>query len=285
MDSLSAALGGGRTAPDSVMVWVLMLMTAVVAINLLGAVWPRVPDEIWGASFLVLGLGALLYSRRGSRPDAEISHAALTAGVLWTLIGIARLAPTPESFPACALVTALVINFPLGKFSGPRTVAKLVIALALWIIAVHELSLVDTGFDHFRWILSDIVTLGAAAFIAWRLIADGTEVQGKVLGTATYLTALIVLWSALNPLWAPLVTASYAGLGATLLILSQRGKARPVLKYLGGVTMVIVVARLLFVDLASVETIWRILLFLVCGAVFLYTAYQMQPARRTSRSG
>lgn len=49
--------------------------------------------------------------------------------------------------------------------------------------------------------------------------------------------------------------------------------------------MVIVVARLLFIDLASVETIWRILLFLVCGAVFLYTAYQMQPARRTSRSG
>ena len=285
MDSLSAALGGGKTAPDSVLVWALMLMSAFAAISLLDPIWPSVPDEIWGASFLVLGLGALLYSQRGPQPDAEISHVALTAGVFWTLIGIARLASTPESIPACALVTALIINVPLGKFSGPRTLIKLVIALVLWLIAVHELSLVDTGFDHFRWILSDIVTLGAAAFIAWRLIADGTEVQGKVLGTATYLTALIVLWSALNPLWAPLVTASYAGLGATLLILSQRGKARPVLKYLGGVTMVIVVARLLFIDLASVETIWRILLFLVCGAVFLYTAYQMQPARRTSRSG
>ncbi len=32
--------------------------------------------------------------------------------------------------------------------------------------------------------------------------------------------------------------------------------------------MFIVVGRLLLVDLSSVETIWRVLLFLVCGAVF-----------------
>jgi hypothetical protein len=284
VDSLSAALGGGKPAPDSVTLWVLTLLSAFLAISLLGAIWPSVPEEMWGAGFSALGLASLLYSQRPSQSDAEVAHAALTAGVLWTLIGIARVAPTPESIPACALVTAMLINFPLGKFAGPRTLSKLFIALVLWVVAMHELSLVDTGFDHFRWILSDTVTLGAAAFIAWRLIEDGTEVQGKVLGTATYLAALIVLWSALDPLWAPLVTASYAVLGAALLILSQREKPRPMLKYLGGVTMVIVVARLLFVDLASVETIWRILLFLVCGAVFLYTAYQMQPARGASRA-
>jgi hypothetical protein len=37
--------------------------------------------------------------------------------------------------------------------------------------------------------------------------------------------------------------------------------------------------RLLLVDLSSVEAIWRVLLFLVCGAVFLYTGYRMQPRR------
>lgn len=280
MDSLSAAIGGGKTAPDSVVVWALMLASAYLAITLFGAIWTRVPDEMWGASFLVLGLGALLYSQRASHQDAEISHAALTAGVLWTLIGIARVAPTPENIPACALVTALIFNFPSGKFAGPCTVTKVLVALVLWIIAAHELSLVDTGLDHYRWIFSDVLTLGAATFISLRLIANGPEqMQGRILGVATYLTGLIVLWSALDPLWAPLVTASYALLGATLLILSQRDKARPMLKYLGGVTMIIVVARLLFVDLASVETIWRILLFLVCGAVFLYTAYQMQSGR------
>ncbi|HEV2018530.1 MAG TPA: DUF2339 domain-containing protein, partial [Gemmatimonadaceae bacterium] len=148
MDSLSAALGGGKTAPDSVILWVLMLVSAALAITLLGAIWPSVPDEIWGASFVVMGLGAVAYSRRGSQPDAEIAHVALTAGVFWILIGIAKLASTPESLPLCGVAVALVINSLARHFSGPRTLAKFVIALSLFIIAAHELSLVDTGFDH-----------------------------------------------------------------------------------------------------------------------------------------
>ena len=61
-----------------------------------------------------------------------------------------------------------------------------------------------------------------------------------------------------------------------LLILSRRPGSNPLLRHLGGATMLIVVGRLLLVDLSSVETIWRVLLFLVCGAVFLYTGYSMQ---------
>jgi uncharacterized membrane protein len=83
----------------------------------------------------------------------------------------------------------------------------------------------------------------------------------------------------LEPVWAPLVTASYALIGAGLLILSRRKGGHALLRYLGAATMLIVVGRLLFVDLSSVETIWRVLLFLVCGAVFLYTGYRMQPGR------
>jgi len=54
------------------------------------------------------------------------------------------------------------------------------------------------------------------------------------------------------------------------------------LRQLGGVTMLIVVARLFFVDLASVETVWRVLLFLTIGGVFLYAAYRLGPSRQTS---
>ncbi len=281
LDSLAAALGGGKSSVDSLIVWVLMLVSSVLAMILLGAIWPRVPDEIWGAALVWLGLGAFIYSRRRAQADAEISHVAYTAGVFWTLIGVAKLAPTPESIPACALVAALVINFAPRKFAGPRTLAKLTIALALMAIAGYELSSDDTGLVHVRWVLSEVVALGAAAFIARRLIADAAEeTQGMFLGAASYLTGLIVVWSTLNPIWPPLVTTSYAILGALLLILSRRESARPLLKYLGGATMVIVVGRLLLIDLASVETIWRVLLFLLCGVVFLYTAYQMQGVAR-----
>ena len=135
----------------------------------------------------------------------------------------------------------------------------------------------QSRFEHLRWLASEILTLGAAAFIARKLIAEtAEEKQGMVLAAASYLTALIVVWSALDPVWAPLVTTTYAILGAVLLILSRRPGAHSLLRYLGGATMLIVVGRLLLVDLSRVETIWRVLLFLVCGAVFLYTAYRMQ---------
>ena len=280
MDSLSAALGGGKSALDSLTVWVLILMSPVLAIGVFGEIWPQLPDEIWGAGFVLLGVGALAYSRRGAQTDAEIAHVALTAAVFWILIGVARLAPTPEYIPACALLAALVINSVKRQFAGPRALAKLTIGLALLAIAGYELSSAHTGLVHLRWVVSEIVTLGAAAFIARELIAEpADEMQGMVLAAASYLTALIVVWSALYPVWAPLVTTSYAILGAVLLILSRREGARPLLKYLGGVTMLIVVGRLLLVDLSSVEAIWRVLLFLVIGAVFLYTGYRMQPRK------
>ena len=229
----------------------------------------------------MLGLGALAYSRLRAEADAEISHVALTAAELWVLIGIGRLTPVPEWVPACALVAALVINSVKRQLSGPRTLAKLTIGLALLVIVGYELSFSDTGMVHLRWVLSEVVTLGGAAFIARQLIADKSdEMQGIVIAAASYLTALVVVWSVLGPVWAPLVTTSYAVLGAVLLILSRREGARPLVRYLGGIMMVIVVGRLLFVDLASVETIWRVVLFLVCGAVFLYTGYRMQAGER-----
>jgi len=256
----------------------------VLAIALLGNIWPQVPDETWGAGFVLLGLGALAYFRRGHQPDAEINHVVVTAAVFWILIGVNRLATAPESLPASALVAALVIYSAPRKFAGPRTLAKLTIVIALMAIAGYELSFNDTSLVHVRWVLSELVTLGAAAFISRRLIANTAErIQGMVLAGASYLVGLIVVWSALNPVWPPLVTTSYAVIGAVLLILSRRDEAHALYTYLGGVTMLIVVGRLLLIDLATVETIWRVLLFLVCGAVFLVTAYQMQPARRPGR--
>jgi hypothetical protein len=143
----------------------------------------------------------------------------------------------------------------------------------------HELGFEDVGLVHLRWVLSGIATIGCAGLVAQTLIEDAAEkVQGIVLAVAAYVAGLTVVWRALEPVWPPLVTTSYAALGAVLLVLSRRPGSNPLLRRLGGVTMLVVVARLLLVDLSSVETIWRILLFLVCGALFLYTGYRMQPS-------
>lgn len=284
MNSLSKTLGGGTSAPDSLIVWFLMLLSPLLGVGFLGGIWPRVPDEISGAVLVLLGLGALALFPRGSQADQEIAHIELTAAVFWTEIGVGRLLPSPESLPAQTVLAALVIATVTRQFAGPRALAKLTIGLVLMAIAGHELSFADTGLVHLRWVVSEVAALGAVAFMSRQLVAKtDEETQGIVAAVAGYLTALIVVWRTLDPVWAPLVTTSYAILGAVLLILSRREGAHSVFRYLGGVTMLIVAARLLLVDLSSVETIWRVLLFLVCGALFLYTGYRMQPTGVASK--
>jgi hypothetical protein len=277
LDSLAEAIGGGKSASDSLVLWVLTLASPFLAVDFLQTIWPTLPREIWGLPLLLLGAGAFALARRGPQPGPEVAHVEATAAVLWTVLGIVRIAPEPESIPLTAVVATLVLVWSTLTYPGARAVAKGTIAIALLSIAGHGLSFADVGLEHLRWILSGIATVGGAGLIAQALIEDPREkLQGMILGFAAYLTGLVVVWRALEPIWAPLVTTSYAALGAVLLILSRRPGSNPVLKYLGAVTMLIVVARLLLVDLSSVETIWRVLLFLVCGGLFLYTGYRMQ---------
>lgn len=280
LDSLAQALGGGKSDPDSLVFWLLPLMSPILAINFLAAIWPGVPKEAWGFALLLMGAAAFALTRRGEGRDRELTHLQSTAAALWVVLSLGRIVFSPESIPLGAIVATVFMLSAVGKFAGVRTVAKAAIAIALTAIVGHELSFAETGLLHLRWVLSGIATIGCASLIAQALIADPAEKkQGIVLAVAAYLAGLVLLWRMLEPVWPPLVTTSYALLGATLLVASRRLGSNPMLRRLGGVTMIVVVVRLLLVDMASVETIWRVLLFLVCGALFLYTGYKMQPAK------
>ena len=278
LDSVAAALGGGKSASDSLALWVLPLLSPVLAADFLEYIWPTLPTWSWGVALLILAAAAFAHARRGAPADAEVTHVEITAAVLWTVLGIGYIASSPEGIPLASFVATLVLLSPVRAYAGARAVAKGTIAIALLSISGHDLAIAEVGLVHLRWMLSGIATVGCAGLIAQTMIEDPAEKgQGMVLAFAAYLTGLVVVWRALEPVWAPLVTTSYAVLGAVLLILSRRPGSNPLLRHLGGATMLIVVARLLLVDLSSVETIWRVLLFLVCGAVFLYTGYRMQP--------
>ena len=283
LDSLGEALGAGKSAPDSLVFWLLPLISPILSVNFLDAIWPRVPNEIWGVALLAMGAAAFALTRRASR-DQELVHVQATAAALWAVLSIGRIVFSPESIPLGAIAAAIFMMSAIRKFAGVRTVAKATIAIALTAIVGHELSFAEVGLLHLRWILSGIATIGCASLIAQALVADPAErLQGFVLAVAAYLAALVLLWRMLEPLWPPLVTTSYALLGATLLVVSRRWGNSPMLRRLGGITMIVVVARLLLVDMASVGTIWRVLLFLACGGLFLYTGYRMQPAKEAQK--
>ncbi|MEP6858643.1 MAG: DUF2339 domain-containing protein [Gemmatimonadales bacterium] len=277
LDSLGAALGGGKTASDSLAIWVLPLFSPFLAVDFIGYIWPTLPEQVLGIALVSLGAGAFAHARRTGKADAEVNHVEITAAILWTVLGVGYVAPSPEGIPLASFVATLVVFSYVRAYAGARTVAKATIVIALLSISGHDLAIVEIGLVHLRWVLSGIATVGCASLIAQALLEDPADQrQGMLLAFAAYLTGLVVVWRALEPIWAPLVTTSYAILGAALLILSRRPESNPLLRQLGAATMLIVVVRLLLVDLSSVETIWRVLLFLVCGSVFLYTGYRMQ---------
>ena len=281
LDSFSQLVGGGKSASDSHTVWVITILSPMLTLLLLGDVWPNIPVELWGVVLLGLGWGAYALARRGM-PDEELQHVAFTAASVWTLVGAVRIIPEPERLAFAALHATFILVLWRQRLVGPRTIAKVTIVVALLVVLGRELSGATYGLLHWRWVISELIALGASALIARKLIADPAEkIQGAILGAGAYLVSLLVIANILQPIWPPLVTATFAALGATLLILSRRASDQRLMRQFGGVTMVLVVGRLLLVDLATVETIWRVLLFLLCGVVFLYTGYRLQPARVT----
>ena len=279
MDALSKVLGGGKSAPDSLALWVMTILSPVFVVSTLANIWIRVPSIVPGLILVGLGSAAITLGM-SQTADREVRHVIFTAAAFWMLLGLMKVAPNPESVGVAALYAAAILVYVKSTLIGPRSIAKAAIVVALAVVAGHALSGSLTGWMHWRWIVAVIVTLGSSAIIAQKLLKNASErVQGMVVGGLTYLGSLLVIIDLLEPVWPPLVTATYAVFGAALLLVSKQRGGDRLLRQLGGVTMVIVVARLLLVDMASVETIWRVLLFLACGAVFLFAGYRLQPSR------
>jgi hypothetical protein len=284
LDNLSKSLGGGKSSPDSLALWVMTLLSPVLAISSLANIWVSIPSEVSGLLLVGLGSAALSFGIRKIQ-DTELEQVIFTAAALWSLLGILKIAPTPESVAVVSIYAALIVIYIRKALIGPRAIAKVAVLISLVVAIGHGLSLPGNGLLRWRWVIAELVTVGASAVISRKLFADPAErVHGAVLAGLTYLTSLIVIMNLLEPVWPPLVTAAYAIFGAALLIVSRQRGGERVLRQLGGVTMVIVVGRLLLVDMASVETIWRVLLFLVCGGVFLYAGYRLQPAKAAEAS-
>ena len=279
MDAFSKILGGAKSSADSLVFWVMTLLSPIIAVSLLAGIWTSIPTEVSGLILFGLGSAALSFGM-SKFTDREFRQVVFTAAALWTLLGIIKIAPDPERLALSAVHAALVLAYVRNALIGPRAIAKVTIVVVLAALVGSEFGSVRVGLLRWRWVASDLVTIAASALISQKLMADRAErIQGVVLIVLTYLTSLVVIFAVLQPIWAPLVTTTYALLGAGLLIMSRRRGGESLLLQLGGVTMVIVVARLLLVDLASVETIWRVFLFLLIGGVFLYAGYKLQPSR------
>jgi len=204
------------------------------------------------------------------------------AGALWLADSVGRRMGQSSALMlgATAAHSFATLNYLWrSRFEAPQKIAT---AAAMFSLVVAILS--ETMFRNFAlhgfdtvWTLSELGVVAACLWIWWTRRDPAMENRSATFfGMGSYATLLLIDARILGHIWPPLVTASFAVAGAAFLIFARRQRDAQTLRRLGGLTMVVVLARLFMIDLARVETIWRVILFLGCGALFLFTSHRLQ---------
>jgi uncharacterized membrane protein len=279
----------GRNAEvDSLALWLIPIASALLALLFLSWTWTGVDKGVWG---LIALIGAALayrlaFDRRSS--DDEFTHVEVTAAYLLSLAGVAWIARSlgSPSGQVSGYVLAAVGLHSFGAiyllrtspFVASRKLGIITLFCALGAVLASEaiFSAMRPVFFEGVWTFAELLAIGVSLWVWWTNRRPGEALSyPTLLGVASYIAILLIDARVLGKIWSPLVTASFAIAGTVMLIFGRERKEAATLRRLGGVTLVVVVARLLMVDLAQVETIWRVLLFLGCGTLFLFTSHRL----------
>lgn len=279
---------GVRAAFDSPALWAITILSPLLSVLVLSWTWTSVQGSVWGIASLAIA--AVVYRfAASSSTDEEFTHVEAAAAAAWSLAGTVWLADTAGTrigesssfvlFAAAFHAFVTVFYLRNSEFQGARkigliTAAVCVLTVVLWESAARATS--PYGMNGY-WTIAEIATIAASIWIWWnyRRPADPFSLA-SLFGIVSYIAVLLVDARLLGGIWPILVTASYAVLGTALLVSGRARAEAATLRKLGGATLVLVVARLFIVDLAGVETIWRVLLFMGCGALFLFTSHRLQ---------
>lgn len=286
--SMVQEFSGIPAAFDSPALWLITILSPLISVLVLSWTWTSVQGSVWGIASLAIA--AVVYRfAASSKADQEFTHVEATAAVLWSLAGTLWLADSAGSrigqsgafvlFAAAfhAFVTVFYLRnseFRAARKIGFLTAAACVLTVVLWEAGSRATR--PYGVELY-WTIAEVATIAVCIWIWWNYRKPAEPFSlASLFGIMSYGAILLVDARLLSGVWPLLVTASYAVLGTALLI---SGRTRPeavTIRKVGGATLILVVARLFIVDLARVETIWRVLLFMGCGALFLFTSHRLQ---------
>ncbi len=256
----------------------LVLATAVISLFVSRAVWD-VDDRVWGTTALV---GAVLYGLVSRHLSPSKSLALLAAAHRVTAATLVAIAIALLFEPDVVLVllavegTALHLLAPRLVGAGGAEPGEALLTLEN---AAHVLYTVVAVWLFARLVSEQPPTM---AVLNVRAAADATVVAlalvtaarldpkaGLVYRLLSHGAVLIWLLREFGSLPAGdgIATAAW-GIYALGLLLFVRGARRVAV-----VTLLLAVAKLVLHDLSQVEAIWRILLFLGFGGVFLAISY------------
>ena len=245
----------------------------VVALWFSSAIWPM-PAALWG---WIAVAGAALYAATGQalhrtgKTDLGFSH--LASGVVLITIALGILLDGGWLLLAWAAeATALHYIGARTRTQMTSTSGHILFAVVLTWLFVRLLGGTATGIVVFNAIaLTDLTVIGLMIAAA-RALHSAEERWGYLLGA--HAAVLTWLWRELTqlPNGSGYVTVAW-GVFAVILLVAGLLRGMVPLRRVALGTLILVVGKLFLVDLANVEGVWRIMLFLGFGLVFLTLSY------------
>jgi len=130
--------------------------------------------------------------------------------------------------------------------------------------------------------LMDLAVIIIAALVAWRVVSGRLVL---IYGIFAHVALLVWLWRELSMLPGTAgdayISVAWGVFGAGMLVFGLR-RDRVNLIRGGMATLFLVVAKLFLWDLAWVEAIWRVLLFMGFGGLFLVLSYYLRTLWKTT---
>jgi uncharacterized membrane protein len=291
--SISEITGRPPIDLDSPLIWVISTLSPLLAVAVIASIWNGVPGAVWGIVLLVLALFAYWLASARSGGDAEVRHVEVTAASLLSLAGALWIASSIDNSIIASMSIALIA-------ASAHAFASIYYLRDSEYVTSRRIAFVTAAFSVSTAILADypinpttvfridriIAELGAALLAVWiwrsfrsvkpmKLVAVG-------FGISAFAALMLIDARVFAQIWLPLVTTSYALAGTAMLIIGRRGEDSTAFRRAGAFTLAVVAFRLLVIDLSGVATIWRVLLFLVCGALFLVTSHLLQSPATSS---
>ncbi len=251
--------------------YALTLVPPSAALAVAAAVWNPRP-VVWGYWTLAVSAAYLLAGWALYRPDHRIARAVFFTAS--TLVSVGCVA----SFGGNALLLAfagqtLALHWLAGRGGGPsiRWMAhKVFIAAAAWMLY----RLTQTGDTSAPRVLADLAVL-VVGLVSSYLFRSRRAVMAYRL--FVHVGVMGWLWRGLSPYdgGQGLASIAWGAYGLALLLVGLRRRV-PLLEKVGIATLLAVVAKLFIVDLSALHPLFRVLLFLGFGAVFLVLSYTLQ---------
>jgi hypothetical protein len=263
---------------------VFVVSTPLVSFGFTAAVWELAAFDLGWIALCMVALYALaaLVLRRleGSFEDLAYTH-AFVALLFLTLAAILMLRGDALLFTLTA--EAAILHYVARQFSDKLVSAEahlLFFAAAAWLVArlvvgmldgspgVAEPAVFNTG------AMVDLLVIGLAFAVSLVVMPRALSMVYRV---AAHAAVLAWLWRELSPLpgGEAYVTVAWGVYAVGLLVAGLRlDRIAPVRG--GMATLFLVAGKLFLVDLAEVEALWRVLLFVGFGVLFLSLSYYLQ---------